>query len=50
MDSSSDRREVTTAPVQTVEALELLDTEGLRLHAGLHAPWLRPPYQPHVAR
>lgn len=46
VDSSSDRREVTTAPVQTVEALELLDTEGLRLHAGLHAPWLSPPPAP----
>lgn len=30
-----------------LEALELLDTEDLRLHAGLHIPWLSPPPAPH---
>ena len=37
---------MTTAPVKTLEALVLLDTEGLKPHAGLHVPWLSPPPAP----
>lgn len=42
--------EVTTTPVQTLEALELLNTEDFKLNASLHVQWLSSPHWPQGAR